>query len=99
MSMTRQIVTASRLADGRVVFRAPEGWSADIADALVFSAEDAASAVEQAKGEPTRVVGAYAVDVDDAGLPLLGRERIRVFGPSVGHSAHSPAHTSGRVEA
>lgn len=81
--MTQQIVTASRLADGRVLFRAPEGWSTDIRDALVFTPDEAAAAVTRAQGEPTRVVGAYAVDVDDAGLPLLGRERIRVFGPTV----------------
>jgi hypothetical protein len=81
--MTRQIVTASRLADGRVAFRAAEGWSTDVRDALTFSADEAAAAITRAQGEPTNVVGAYAVDVDDTGLPLLGRERIRVFGPTV----------------
>lgn len=90
MSMNRQIVTASRLADGRVVFRTMDGWSTSIRDAVPFTAEDAAAAVDDAKGQPTVIVGAYTVDIDETGLPVLGRERIRVFGPTVRPYAAAP---------
>lgn len=78
--MDSHILTANRLSDGRVVVRAADGWSLRPEDALRLPLAEVESLPPLAT--PT-VVGARAVAVDDHGLPLLLRERIRLFGPTV----------------
>lgn len=83
--MSQQIITANRLSDGLVVFRAADGtWSELFTQAARFDEDAIANALTDASAEVTRVVGAYAVPLaDDTGLPARIRERIRLLGPSV----------------
>src|SRR3712207_3920350 len=96
-----QIITANSLGDGRVVFQTPTGWSQDISFADVL---DTAEALETALARANlaaaqnRVVEPYAIDVKrgPGGLmPAKLRERIRVEGPTTGHSKDeaAPART------
>ncbi len=85
-----KILTANRLADGAVVWRAADGaWSPLFEAAVRFSDEDAAEALAEAIARPTLLVGPYLIDADEAG-GVIPRERlretIRAGGPSVGHS-------------
>ena len=91
-----QMIVASRLTDGRVVFLA-DGvrWVESIDDGLIAeSAEAAAGLLEVAQGSVAdcRVVDPYAIDVTaDSGRcrPKLLREAIRAFGPSIATTAGS----------
>lgn len=85
-----QIVTANRLIDGDVVFRAPGGdWVRDVNGAEVL-ADKAAAAVAEAAAladlAAAKVVDVAVIDVtvqDGAIVPVRLRERIRAFGPTV----------------
>ena len=93
------IITANRLADGLVVFRSGNGrWSQIITSAERLEDETAVeAALESALADvrSNRVVDPYAVEVV---IPALGkdpvparfRERIRVNGPTTGHSLARP---------
>ena len=83
-------MTANRLRDGAVVFLAAGSvWTTDIDRAEV--AADAASAqrlaaVGERDAAAQIVVGPYLIAVERRGRglhPLVYRERIRAFGPSV----------------
>jgi len=91
-----QIVLASRLGDGRVVFLAKESaagsveWASLIQDAAV--ADDEASAGEllsigEADAEARHlVVDPYLIDVEGEGAtlkPTKYREEIRALGPTI----------------
>jgi len=85
-----QMIVASRLIDGRVVFLAQDArWVESIEDGLIAeSAEAAAGLLEQAqKGvQADEIVEPYAIDVTvDAGRrrPTALREAIRAFGPTI----------------
>ena len=86
-----QMIIANRLIDGRVVFMDDSGdWVNEISDGLLLvSRQDANEqllAAQQAV-EENRVVDPYLIDVSADGgrrRPVLVRERIRAFGPSVG---------------
>ncbi len=85
-----QILFASRLADGEVVFLGPSGWERDHARARVARDAEEARALEafgQAEIAANRVVDVYLADVeiaaDGAPVPLHYREKMRVKGPSV----------------
>ena len=87
-----QVITAHRLADGRVVFQTPTGWSHDIGLADVLdtpTALETGLARANLAAAQNRVVEPYAIDVrrGPAGLePTKLRERIRAAGPTTGHS-------------
>ncbi|HSG95706.1 MAG TPA: DUF2849 domain-containing protein [Afifellaceae bacterium] len=93
------IISANRLADGLVVFRCGDGrWSQIIAAAERIEDEAAIeTALETALADvrANRVVDPYAVEV---GVPENGkdpvakrlRERIRISGPTTGHSLAKP---------
>ncbi len=91
-----QMIVASRLTDGRVVFLA-DGvrWVESIHDGLIAeSAETTAGLLEVAQRsvDDCRVVDPYAIDVTvDSGQrrPKLLREAIRAFGPSIAATADS----------
>ena len=89
-----QVITASRLRDGTVVFRAADGsWVEAIADAqCTESAEDtkAALAASAASEAQNVVLDVYAIDVVRKGatvVPTRLREAIRAAGPTV-HPEH-----------
>ncbi|CAN5173527.1 DUF2849 domain-containing protein [soil metagenome] len=82
-----QAITANDLREGCVVFRAGDGWTAQLADADFYGdPTHGESALELAKGETTRVVDVYLIDLSLEGgqpVPLSYRERIRALGPPV----------------
>jgi hypothetical protein len=85
-----QILLASNLADGEVVFLGPSGWERDHVKARVAHDKDEAAALEafgKAEIAANRVVDVYLADVavgaDGVPAPLHYREKMRVKGPSV----------------
>jgi hypothetical protein len=85
-----QIVTANRLIDGEVVFRAADGaWVRDVNGAGVLAdkaAAEAAHAAALADMDAAIVVDVAVIDVTvEAGriVPVRLRERIRAYGPTV----------------
>lgn len=85
-----QILFASDLAQGDVIFLGPEGWERDHLRAkIAYDLDEAAElqAVGKAAIAANRVVDAYLVDVEvdeeGAPTPLHYREKTRVSGPSV----------------
>ena len=85
-----QILMASNLVDGEVVFLGQSGWERDHCRARVAQNAEEAAALEAAGKRDVsanRVVDVYLADVeigrDGAPTPLHYRERMRVKGPSV----------------
>jgi hypothetical protein len=85
-----QMVLASRLADGRVVFLGPgNGWVDTIAaGAVAADADTAARLLAAAKADESRnlVVDPYLVDITEENgrrRPVVWREAIRAEGPTV----------------
>jgi hypothetical protein len=82
------VITANRLRDGAVIYRtAAGGWSTDLAEAVILDSEAGVKKLlNQATGEGTVAVGAYAapVDVGEGRRVEPGnlRERIRRSGPT-----------------
>lgn len=81
-----KVLTANRLADGRVVYLgADDHWTESLARAARFDGVDAAAAEAVAKTRVTEIASAYLIDVDadgPAGREAL-RETIRRRGPTV----------------
>lgn len=85
-----QILIASNLMDGEVVFLGASGWERDHRSARVAQDAEEAAALE-ASGKrdisSNQVVDVYLADVaigrDGAPTPLHYREKMRVKGPSV----------------
>ncbi|ARN82840.1 DUF2849 domain-containing protein [Methylocystis bryophila] len=85
-----QILLASNLLDGEVMFLGAESWVRDARDALIARDATEAAALE-ARGKAdvvaNKVVDVYLAEVEpDAALgprPLHFRERARLAGPSV----------------
>ena len=84
-----QMIVASRLTDGRVVFMADgPRWVESIQDgAVADSPEGVAGLLEQAEAavRASTIVDPYAVDVtvdDGVRRPTALREAIRAFGPT-----------------
>ncbi len=83
-----EVITASRLIDGIVVFQAEEGWVEDFAKAAVYdTAEASKAALERAKEDEARdiVVEPYSVVVEMRSghyAPKALREFIRASGPT-----------------
>lgn len=85
-----QILIASNLTDGEVLFLGPAGWERDHRRARVANNADEAAGLEAfGKSEiaANRVVDVYLADIeigaDGAPTPLHYREKMRVKGPSV----------------
>ncbi len=85
-----QILIASNLADGEVVFLGDSGWERDHRRARIARDREEASALEafgKAEIGANRVVDVYLADVgvgaDGVGSPLHYREKMRLKGPSV----------------
>ena len=83
--MALHAVTANRLSDGAVVYLGPQGWTGNLADALL--AEDASVLLAQAETRPLRVVSVapYAFEVSNGPggpRPVELKERVRNRGPT-----------------
>jgi hypothetical protein len=82
------VITANRLADGAVVYRAADGsWTTTISEAAIVTTAPAAGALlAAANANDIHVVGPYVAPVEpDAGgraQPGNLRERIRIAGPT-----------------
>ena len=81
------VVTANRLRDGAVVYRAElGGWTTSLeAAAIVHTSQDAKTLLAAASAEDLEAVGPYIAPVDTAGgvvMPGNLREQIRVSGPT-----------------
>jgi hypothetical protein len=84
-----KILTANRLEDGCVVWLALGGrWSAEFEDAVRMEPDIAQGALSRAEAQPGRLVGAYLIEADAAGVETRERlrESIRAGGPTVGSS-------------
>ncbi len=88
--MALQVVTASRIGDGTVVYLTRDGgWSEWITDGRVSRSDeerDELMAVARASAEKPDVVEPYVIDVvEDAGVirPVRYREEIRAQGPTI----------------
>ncbi len=87
--MTRWILTANRLGDGRVVFLGAHGWSERLREATVAESDAEKRALEALGAQSVaacEVVGPYLVEVepeDGIPVPVHYRERIRAFGPTI----------------
>lgn len=79
-------VTGNRLADGRVVYLAPDDtWTEYLTAAAQFSDEEAPDVLAAAKARVTEIADAYLIGVEGkaaAGRDAL-RETIRSAGPTV----------------
>ena len=96
-----QVITASRLRDGIVLFVGPSNtWVETIAAAEVFQTAEATSAglAAAASAEADNLVlDIYAVDVSNKNgvpVPTRMREAIRAQGPTV-HPEHGKATRAG----
>ena len=84
-----KIVTANRLADGVVIYRASGGlWTEDITAAEIVEGEAALGARTAAQADESEGVGPYLMDVEtEEGLRPAGRarlrEEIREAGPTI----------------
>ena len=100
-----QIVTASRLADGTVVFLdAGGGWTERLDGAAVFADKTAAATgldAGKAAEAASLVLDVYAVDVTvGAGdiVPVKLREAIRARGPTIIPAFTKPGSTRSSVQ-
>jgi hypothetical protein len=85
-----KVITANRLADGRVVYlRALADWVEDIAAATAFDGAESEvrlTAAAKAAEAANVVINPYAIELaaDDRGVRAAAlRERIRAQGPTV----------------
>ena len=94
--MSQQMVTASRLSDGGVVYLAAGGaWTGDINQGQVVDEDAAQSLLDGADRSVAdcTVVAPYliAVENDAKGFrPIRFREQIRAFGPTVPAGTDAP---------
>ncbi len=81
-----KVVTANSLTTGEVVFWNAGRWAVSFSDGeRIADGEAAAEALAQAEAQPTVVVAAYLIDVEEVGghwVPVSFRERLRALGPS-----------------
>ncbi|HEX4157148.1 MAG TPA: DUF2849 domain-containing protein [Rhizomicrobium sp.] len=84
------VITANRLLDGRVVYRAADGrWVTELASAAITSIPaDAETSLRAARGDSQRIVDPYIAPVangeDGSWVPANLREWIRRDGPTAG---------------
>lgn len=87
-----RVLTANRLADGRVIYLGEGGWTPELGAARLVSNEQEAEAAEREGRDAVAgrlVVEPYLIDIETeaAGVrPVRLRERIRALGPTTGHS-------------
>jgi hypothetical protein len=81
------VITANRLGDGAVIYRAAESrWTTELAAAAVVTTSEAAAALLAGARADLAIVDAYVAPVELGGAgPRPGnlRERIRAAGPTI----------------
>ncbi|MEM7299459.1 MAG: DUF2849 domain-containing protein [Pseudomonadota bacterium] len=81
------VLTANHLLSGRAVFWTGEVWAENFNAALTIPEDgaDRDALAEHGRREEANniVVGAYLVELDEAGEPVLMREGRRTLGPSI----------------
>lgn len=81
-----KIVTANRLADGRVVYLSPDGtWAERFSGAALFENDAGERALAAAKARATEIADAYLIEAKGAapaGREAF-RETIRNAGPTI----------------
>jgi hypothetical protein len=81
------VITANRLGDGAVIYRAADGrWTRDLAAAAVVTTSEAATALLSGARAESHIVDSYVAPVElGAAGPRPGnlRERIRAAGPTI----------------
>lgn len=81
-----KVVTGNRLADGAVVYLAPDGaWAERLSDARLIEDGEAEAVAEEAKKRVTEIASAYLIEAE-AGRAVgreAIRETIRSAGPTV----------------
>lgn len=89
-----QMLIATRLTDGRVVFlTTSQGWTESINGGVVARSSHAGAElleIAQRAEEASDIVDPYLIDVVDSGgrrRPAALRESIRAFGPTVAAAA------------
>jgi hypothetical protein len=92
------VVTANRLTDGAVIYRATNGqWTTELPGAAVVTTSDAAMALlAAARTDAVRVVDVYVAPVvlaDGKARPGNLRERIRAGGPTIRLPASADARS------
>jgi Protein of unknown function (DUF2849) len=89
------VVTANRLADGAVIYRAADGrWTTELTTAAVVTTSEAATALLAGARADARIVDSYVAPVElGAAGPRPGnlRERIRAAGPTIRLPAQAEA--------
>lgn len=88
------VVTANRVADGAVIYRAADGgWTTELNAAAVTTSAAVAQELLAADADQSRAVGAYVAPVkltaDGQVRPGNLRELIRSAGPTVNLPSHS----------
>ncbi len=80
-------VTANRLADGRVVYLAPDGaWTERLVNAAIFENIEAENALASLGASAIEFADAYLIEVHTDGYPSgreALRETIRNSGPTI----------------
>ena len=88
-----QMLIATRLTDGRVVFlTASHGWTESIDDGVAVNSTEAGDELIDIAQRAAEIVDPYLIDVVDSEnrrRPAVLREAIRAFGPSVRAAAES----------
>lgn len=80
------VLTANDLVEGHSVFLSPEGWSTNIAKAMVAVSSEQGEELEALGNRfviENQIVGPYLVDISletGSPVPLSRRERIRAAG-------------------
>ncbi|ESR22835.1 DUF2849 domain-containing protein [Lutibaculum baratangense] len=88
----QMVLTANRLADGRVIYLGADGWTIDLDEARIVRGAEEAEGAEEAgrKAVADRIlVEPYLIEVVTVGggvEPARLREKIRCAGPTTGHS-------------
>lgn len=89
MAKGPQILTASRLTDGTVLYWTGAGWAEPMAEAAIFDEAEAAKSALAGATRPAaaqQIVNVYLFEVrieDGVAVPVKERERVRAAGPTV----------------
>jgi sulfite reductase (NADPH) hemoprotein beta-component len=98
--MGESVITASRLQDGVVVWLADQGWDEAFNAARRVASGEVGAALTAAEQyvRQNLVTDLHTAELDDEGVPVEPRERIRAAGPTVRLDLqHLPRPAPGRV--
>lgn len=92
-----KVITAWDVRSGATVYRTAAGeWSETVSEAEILVGEAADSALDAAKGDETRILDPYVMEVSDEGA-VTGRETLRETIRATGPTIHPQFHKTNRV--